>query len=561
MSNNIDIKMQANVDSAVAAFHQATSGLDDVSNALIRLIQQQRASDALAIAEHRFQGMSEAEKQAAIDAYEYMNAQKAAAAQTEAAGNAAGGLKMAWTEFSSMINVVEQGLQAAGKVYNATIGATYEYALQVDKLSRTIGATAEESSKLIQAGDDLGLSYDAISTAMEGAIRKGYEPTIEGLGKIADKYNSIQDPIERTKFLMDTFGRTGADIAELMEQGSAGIDAMGKAAEAAGLVMGPDAIADAKEYRTAVDDLGDAWMGLKIKIGTGALPLATDTIKAAMKTAENPSPNWFGGYSDAVEFVKEIIRLEKERNAVEEAAKAGIGVQADMNEKLYGMRDAVEQIDFNKLETGINIDSGPARAAADELERVKSSVEAFNSIDISFGSKIAAELDKIAFQQAGGDKIQQAFEQVKAAVDAGKITPEEAQGMYQELLTASEAVKVKMGEINPHQAAQNIQKELGGSLTDSKKRVDDIIKRLNDIPSHITTELDIIINQSGGTVVGDGGSDGGGRGNEPEVIGGRVPDVVIADGGKSPGFANYGVQNFTLTGKATLDSLLREMRL
>jgi antitoxin component HigA of HigAB toxin-antitoxin module len=84
-------------------------------------------------------------------------------------------------------------------------------------LGRTIGATPEEASKLIQAADDVQISYETLTTALEAAIRKGVEPTIEGLGGLADQYNAIQDPIERTKFLMDNFGRSGADLAPLME--------------------------------------------------------------------------------------------------------------------------------------------------------------------------------------------------------------------------------------------------------------------------------------------------------------------------------------------------------
>jgi hypothetical protein len=222
---------------------------------------------------------------------------------------------------------------AMQQVYNATITETVNYAAQVRELSMTIGASAEESSKLIQAADDMGISFDTLSQAMEGAIRKGAEPSIAGIAKLSDQYNAIQDPIERTKFLMDTFGRSGADLQMLMQQGAAGIRELGQAAEEAGLVLDEAAIRAAREYELALDDLMDKIDAAKIKVGVDFIPMVTDMVEALTETEDEINNNnlaWMryiptlGGVIELFGLTTNAVEdsAEKSKQAAEEIANA-----------------------------------------------------------------------------------------------------------------------------------------------------------------------------------------------------------------------------------------------
>ena len=68
-------------------------------------------------------------------------------------------------------------------------------------------------SRMIQAADDVGISQQSLTTAMEAATRKGIDVSIAGMQAIADQYLALGSGLERGKFLMDTFGRSGADMA------------------------------------------------------------------------------------------------------------------------------------------------------------------------------------------------------------------------------------------------------------------------------------------------------------------------------------------------------------
>ena len=180
---------------------------------------------------------------------------------------------------------LKAGLDLAGTAFNAVKGAvesvinpTVEYAGQIRELQRSIGATAEESSKLIQAADDVGISAGTLQSALEAAIKRGVKPTIAGIGDLADQYNAIQDPIEKTKFLMDNFGKSGADLAPLMLLGRDGIRAAGDEAERLGLVMGQDGVDAARQYEIAMDDFNDSVLAVKLAIAQNLLPAVSAAI-------------------------------------------------------------------------------------------------------------------------------------------------------------------------------------------------------------------------------------------------------------------------------------------
>lgn len=202
---------------------------------------------------------------------EYTDLQNA----TEEADDANADIGFSFTELNSAIGVAHQAYEAINAVYDQTVGKTLDLAGEVRNLSRTIGATSEQASMLIQAADDVGVSSETLTSALETAIRKGVRPTIGGIGELADEYNAIEDPIERTAFLQDKFGKSGADLAALMEKGSDGIKELGDSAKATGLVLSDQAVQSAREFEIAADDLSDSVEGLKVQMGVEFLPTLT----------------------------------------------------------------------------------------------------------------------------------------------------------------------------------------------------------------------------------------------------------------------------------------------
>lgn len=213
-----------------------------------------------------------------------------------------GGLKGAASEVATSVNskllsMVAPAALVSGAYYGIknAIETTVDYAKQVEDLGRLIGATPEEASRLIQAADDMRISYEDLTTAMEAAIRKGFDPSISGLEEIRDKYQALDDPIERSKMLMDTFGRSGAEMAVLLEQPRDRLRELAEESDKVGLTMSGDNLKAAKDYALAMDGLEDSINGVKIKVGNELIPALTDFINKGAdveNTIQNQKLKW-----------------------------------------------------------------------------------------------------------------------------------------------------------------------------------------------------------------------------------------------------------------------------
>lgn len=203
--------------------------------------------------------------------------------------------------------VMERGLnQLAAGIENMAseiIDLGQTYAQQVEDMARLSGASIEDASRIIQISDDMRLSYDQVSTALKMYARQAAESgeasdmSIETLARLSDQYLSLAPGVERANFLLENFGRSGADMGKLMEQGGAGIREMAAAVDES-LVMTQEGIDAAEEYRLAMDDWNDALDGVKLELAKTLLPVlkdfalfAKDTLIPIIKDVVN----WFSG--------------------------------------------------------------------------------------------------------------------------------------------------------------------------------------------------------------------------------------------------------------------------
>jgi hypothetical protein len=156
-----------------------------------------------------------------------------------------------------------------------------DYAEQVRDLSRLTGQTTELSSQLIQVADDVKIGYEQLSTAMEAATRQGIDVSIDGLMRLADQYNALAPGVERSEWLLKTFGRSGADMAQLLEVGSEGIRNMSDEINQS-LVLTQQQVDAVREAEIAYDNFNDSIMAVRMEI-TGNLIGAFNSLPKPIK--------------------------------------------------------------------------------------------------------------------------------------------------------------------------------------------------------------------------------------------------------------------------------------
>jgi hypothetical protein len=191
------------------------------------------------------------------------------------ASSAISGIRGAILSMNQAVQLAGQVYQAVNKIISATIGEYVKYADQVRRLSQLNGTTAQETSRLIQVTDDYKISVDALTMATRTLSKDGQSLTVDTLSKMSDEYNKLGTSAQKTAFLIEKFGRSGLQFAEMMQSGSAAIKSSGSLA---GLILNERDLKMARDYEKAMDELGDTVQSFKVTAGKDFIPWWTSVI-------------------------------------------------------------------------------------------------------------------------------------------------------------------------------------------------------------------------------------------------------------------------------------------
>jgi hypothetical protein len=123
-----------------------------------------------------------------------------------------------------------------------------EMGVALTKLARTASDAAGGSKTASAAFAAMGVSVKTAS----GAIKD----TDTLLGEIANKFASYADGAEKTALAIELFGRSGAKLIPLLNQGAAGIDALKREAAELGIVMDTQTAKAAEQFNDDLTRLG-----------------------------------------------------------------------------------------------------------------------------------------------------------------------------------------------------------------------------------------------------------------------------------------------------------------
>jgi hypothetical protein len=173
----------------------------------------------------------------------------------------------------------------AGKFALDSANQFRDYGLQIQQAMIFTGQSAEETSRMIELADDMGVGFDTLRLGLQNAVKHGFDPSIEGLGKLADEFLTLAPGVERGAYLLENYGRSGFAMGKLMSLGGSGIREAADAIQGS-IVMTDQAIAIAEDYRVAADQLSDSWRDVKLAVGAavapgliGAFTIMTELIK------------------------------------------------------------------------------------------------------------------------------------------------------------------------------------------------------------------------------------------------------------------------------------------
>jgi hypothetical protein len=344
---------------------------------------------------------------------------------------------------------------AVDKVLSETVGTLVNYANQVRRVEDATGASAEDSSKLIQILDDQKISYEQLEKAVAKS-GKTYDFSIKGLANMSDQYLKLTDANQQAAFMQERFGKQWISFVPVMKQGK---QAILDAADAVNdsLVLTQKAVDDARRYEVAMDGWNDSVMALKISIGQGLLPVLTDLVNMTASHSEAMDrARAMGATYHTVGTLQYQIAM-KQVMAEKEAAAATL---------LH--KDATE--------TDTSATEDATQAAKDQEKALKAVSEAHQNMLGTIGKVASAEKDYMDTAASLNDE-QMKLEQEKAdAINAGWWESSQKVKDYDAALEEN-AQKIEENADKHHEALGKIQYDLlitklsADGLTDSEYQI------------------------------------------------------------------------------------------
>jgi len=270
------------------------------------------------------------------------------------------GINLASIGVIGAITGVAAGMKAA-------VGDTVAYAEQVRDLGRISGATAEDTSRLIQTADDLKVEYGILEQAAKTLAKKGIALTTEELAKSADEYLAIEDAGGRAKYATEKFGKAGLDLTKVLEAGGQAIRDMAKD-QSASLILTEKQVKEARRFEQAQDAVEDSFMGLKLTIGNAVIPVVADLLEQ-MDDLVNGEAKLQQANVDSSKTFAEYTAKVKERQALVQKQDPVLAWIQDLTKSNQGLTET----EYNVAKGMYNIrDEGTRFVTAMELNKTAS---------------------------------------------------------------------------------------------------------------------------------------------------------------------------------------------
>jgi uncharacterized protein YqgQ len=196
----------------------------------------------------------------------------------------------------------------------AAVKQAANFADEMQETAEKVGITTKSLSELKYAADLSGDSFEALQTGLKRLSTnilefsnggKGAQELFNSLGvsavdssgklrsaddvlkDVADRFATLPNGAEKTALAIQLFGKAGADLIPLLNQGSAGLKNMADEAERFGLVVDDQAASAAAQFNDNLDRLNKSFEGFKLEAAKQVLPALADISDAMVQAAKD----------------------------------------------------------------------------------------------------------------------------------------------------------------------------------------------------------------------------------------------------------------------------------
>lgn len=201
--------------------------------------------------------------------------------------------------FAKNVSTIASGIaleRALTKTIEAFVGSIKKAFVEAEKMgemAQSFGIPVEELTKLKFAAELSGISVESLGTGM-GRLSRNMVDAANGIGQargafqtlgitvtesdgtlksaskimeeVAGKFVKMEDGAGKTALAMQLFGRSGAALIPLLNEGAAGIKKMTDEAEAMGLVISKKTSDAAGRFNDNLEKMGKIWDGIVLRV-------------------------------------------------------------------------------------------------------------------------------------------------------------------------------------------------------------------------------------------------------------------------------------------------------
>lgn len=367
---------------------------------------------------------------------------------------------------------------------------------QLDDLSEKTGIAVKDLSELRYAGEVTGTPIEALATGVKKLSTTMYEAAGGGkeqaaifkalgievktasgalrgsdevLGDIADAFAGFNDGPEKAALAVKIFGKAGADMIPLLNQGSAGIKELRQEAKQLGATIGDDAARNFAAFNDNLKKLELYSEGAKNTIANELVPTLNTIAEAFLQSRD-------GGNAFA-DFIGGTLRTGLEALTVVGANVAFVlkGVGRELA-AWAAQAVALARLDidgFNAISEAVKEDGVRARAELDALE-----LRILNTGKSLAGAGRGIAADPRVLGSVGTIREQSRFLRSNAPVvgSPGAGAEKETISDYEREATA---ISNRIGLLNEEVA-------VGRELTEQEKRRYQVLTKLRDSKKEVT---------------------------------------------------------------------------
>jgi TP901 family phage tail tape measure protein len=184
-----------------------------------------------------------------------------------------------------LYDVGKEAIETAGKLNDTSqaIGVTtdalqeLQYAgglagISADEMTQSITILSKTMAKAKAGGEEQAKAFASIGVKVKDATGH-LRPAEDVIGDIADHFKAMPDGAEKTAKSVELFGRAGARMISMLNEGGEGLAELRQEAHDLGLVMDEDTIKLGDDVGDNIDRIKGIFKAIKIQAGAALFPV------------------------------------------------------------------------------------------------------------------------------------------------------------------------------------------------------------------------------------------------------------------------------------------------